>query len=146
MAKYTLTVTSELNKLESIARFVADATTAMGMDEDTVYAMQLAVDEACTNVMDYAYQGRGGQPVMIECSDVNGQCVVSIRDRGRAFNPERVPMPNLKAPVSKRKIGGLGIFLMRKLMDDVRFCFDPQTGNEVILIKAIRRQAVSEKT
>lgn len=135
---YTLTVTSELDKLASIACFVADAANALGMNEDGVYAMQLAVDEACTNVMDYAYQGRGGQPLTIECEEKGGRCVITIRDQGRPFDPARVRMPNTKAPVSKRRVGGLGIYLMRKLMDDVRFRFDPQVGNEVILVKAIK--------
>jgi anti-sigma regulatory factor (Ser/Thr protein kinase) len=146
MPKYTLTVTSELNKLEAIARFVADATSAMGMDDDTIYAMQLAVDEACTNVVDYAYQGRGGQPVSIECRDEGGCCIVVIRDQGRPFNPARVPNPDLSSPVSKRRIGGLGIFLMRKLMDDVQFRFDVKTGNELTLVKAIKPQQRQPQT
>jgi anti-sigma regulatory factor (Ser/Thr protein kinase) len=140
MPAYSLTVTSELNKLEGIARFVCEATSAMGMDDDTIYAVQLAVDEACTNVMDYAYKGRPGEPVTIECSEQNGRCVVVIRDRGRPFDPGGVAAPNLKAPISKRKIGGLGIYLMRKLMDDVRFSYDPQTGNELTLVKTFKRQ------
>jgi anti-sigma regulatory factor (Ser/Thr protein kinase) len=140
MPNYTLTVTSELNKLESIARFVCETASAMGMDDETIYAVQLAVDEACTNIMDYAYKGRPGQPVTIECSEQNGRCVVVIRDRGRPFDPGCVAPPNLKAPLSKRKIGGLGIFIMRKLMDDVCFQYSPGTGNELTLIKAFQRQ------
>jgi anti-sigma regulatory factor (Ser/Thr protein kinase) len=140
MAKYTLTVTSELENLESIARFVADATSTMGMDADTTYAVQLAVDEACTNVIDYAYQRRRGQPVTIECREENGQCIVVIRDCGRPFDPRHVPMPDLKGPISRRKVGGLGIFLMRKLMDDVHFRFDVKTGNEVTLVKGIKQR------
>jgi anti-sigma regulatory factor (Ser/Thr protein kinase) len=137
MASYTLTVTSELDKLAAIASFIKQATTNMGMDEDGTYAMELAVDEACTNVMDYAYQGQSGHPVTIECRDEGGNCVVVIRDCGRPFDPSRIPSPDLRAPVSRRKVGGLGIYIMRKLMDDVRFRFDPATGNELILVKAI---------
>jgi len=143
MGTYSLTVTSELNKLASIADFVSDAASAMGMDEETVYAMQLAVDEACTNVIEYAYQGRRGQPVTVECRDDDGKCVVVIRDRGRPFDPARVPAPDVKAPVSKRRVGGLGIYLMRKLMDDVRFRFDPATGNELTLVKTIKPEATA---
>lgn len=137
MQVYSLTVTSELDKLEAIARFVAQAAGDMGMDEDQIYAMQLAVDEACTNVMDYAYQGKAGQPVTIECREADGKCVVTIRDRGRSFDPACIPAPNLKAPAARRQVGGLGIYLMRKLMDEVRFRFDKATGNELTLIKAI---------
>ena len=138
MGTYSITVTSEFDKLEKVARFVADAAGQMGMDEDQIYAMQLAVDEACTNVMDYAYQGKAGQPVTVECCEDGGKCVVTIRDHGRPFDPSHVPMPDLSAPISKRQIGGLGIYLMRKLMDDVRFRFDNKNGNELILIKAIK--------
>lgn len=138
MSKQVLTVTSELTNLESICRFVAGAASRMGMDEDTLYDLQLAVDEACTNVMDYAYQGRSGQPVTVECIENDGQCVIVIRDRGRPFDPARIPNPDLTSPISKRQVGGLGIYLMRKLMDDVRFHFDPRTGNELTLIKAIK--------
>jgi anti-sigma regulatory factor (Ser/Thr protein kinase) len=143
MPTYSLTVTSELDKLAVISRFVADAADSMGMDDDEIYAVQLAVDEACTNVMDYAYQGRGGQPVIIECKRKDNQCVVVIRDCGRSFDPTGIPMPDLSAPVSKRRVGGLGIFLMRKLMDNVTFHFDAQTGNELTLVKAIKARKSS---
>jgi anti-sigma regulatory factor (Ser/Thr protein kinase) len=137
MASYALTVTSELDKLAAIASFIKQAATNMGMDEDGTYAMELAVDEACTNVMDYAYQGQGGHPVTIECRDEGGNCIVVIRDHGRPFDPSHIESPDLRAPISRRKVGGLGIYIMRKLMDDVRFCCDPATGNELILVKAI---------
>jgi anti-sigma regulatory factor (Ser/Thr protein kinase) len=141
MASYTLTVTSELDKLTAIANFIKQTTRNMGMDEDGIYAMELAVDEACTNVIDYAYQGQRGHPVTIECRDENGNCVVVIRDHGRPFDPSRIPSPDLRAPVSRRKVGGLGIYIMRKLMDDVHFCCDPATGNELILVKSIHPSA-----
>jgi anti-sigma regulatory factor (Ser/Thr protein kinase) len=138
MSTYTLTVTSELDKLETIAAFIEQATRTMGMDAEDIYAMQLAVDEACTNVIDYAYQGRHGQPVTVECCEDDGRCMVVIRDHGRPFDPARIPSPDLHAPLSRRRIGGLGIYLMRKLMDDVRFHFDTVHGNELTLVKAIR--------
>ena len=138
MSKQVLTVTSDLKNLGSICRFVAGAASDMGMDDDTLYDLQLAVDEACTNVMDYAYQGRSGQPLTVECTEEDGKCVVVIRDCGRAFDPTHVQSPDVTSPLSRRQVGGLGIFLMRKLMDDVCFRFDARTGNEVTMIKAIK--------
>jgi serine/threonine-protein kinase RsbW len=145
MSKQVLTVTSDVNNLESICRFVAAAAGDMGMDEDMLYDLQLAVDEACTNVIDYAYQGRGGQPVTVECAEQDGKCVVVIRDCGRPFDPSRVRQPDLTSPLSKRQVGGLGIYLMRRLMDDVRFRFDDQNGNELTLIKAIKPRSPQAK-
>jgi anti-sigma regulatory factor (Ser/Thr protein kinase) len=138
MSKQVLKVTSDLKNLESICRFVAGAASDMGMDDDTLYDLQLAVDEACTNVIDYAYQGRSGLPLTVECAEEDGKCVVVIRDCGRPFDPARVQAPDLTSPLSRRQVGGLGIYLMRKLMDDVRFRFDAGTGNELTMTKAIR--------
>lgn len=145
MLTHKLTVTSELDKLEAIARFIRKAATDMGMDADSVYALQLAVDEACTNIIDYAYQRRSGQPMAIECREEHGKCIVVIRDRGRPFDPCCVPQPSVSGPISKRKIGGLGIYLMRKLMDDVRFSSDSANGNELTLVKAIKPGVVQTK-
>lgn len=138
MAIYSLTVTSELDKLAAIASFISKTAADMGMDDDAIFALQLAVDEACTNVMDYAYQGKGGQPVTVECCEEGGSCIVTIRDQGKPFDPTRIKSPDVRSPLGKRSVGGLGIYLMRKLMDDVLFRFDAKRGNELILTKSIK--------
>ena len=143
---HKLTVTSELDNLAEIAHFIRQAATDMGMDPDGVYALQLAVDEACTNVIDYAYQKCAGQPMVIECREEHGKCIVVIQDHGQPFDPGCVPSPSVSGPISRRKTGGLGIFLMRKLMDDVRFRFDGPNGNELTLVKAIKPEMVKKKT
>jgi anti-sigma regulatory factor (Ser/Thr protein kinase) len=140
-----LTVTSELDNLAEIAHFIRQTATDMGMDADSAYALQLAVDEACTNVIDYAYQRRGGQPVAIECREEHGNCIVVIRDHGRPFDPRCVPAPKVSGPISKRKTGGLGIYLMSRLMDEVRFHFEGANGNELTLVKTIKPGVVQAK-
>jgi anti-sigma regulatory factor (Ser/Thr protein kinase) len=61
---------------------------------------------------------------------------VILVDHGEPFDPSDIPMPNLKADLSERKIGGLGLYLMRKLMDDVKYVSDPQNNrNTLTLIK-----------
>ena len=78
---------------------------------------------------------------MIECSAQGGLCIVVIRDHGRPFDPGRVPAPDLESPISRRQVGGLGIYLMRRLMDEVRFRFD-RNGNELTLVKCIKPDPV----
>ena len=114
----------------------------MGMDERYASTTcNLAVDEACTNVMDYAYQGSAGQPVTVECTRKTASASSSSAIAAVPSIQSRVPMPDLKAPLSRRRIGGLGIYLMRKLMDDVRFSFRPaRTAIELTLVKAIKPQ------
>jgi anti-sigma regulatory factor (Ser/Thr protein kinase) len=94
----------------------------------------MAVDEACTNIIEHAYGDAPGD-IHLGCRVAPGECVITIRDRGRPFDPESVPPPDLTCDLEDRRAGGLGLYLMRKLMDEVRFSFDPDKGNQVVMIK-----------
>jgi anti-sigma regulatory factor (Ser/Thr protein kinase) len=66
--------------------------------------------------------------------------VIQLRDHGKPFKPESIHEPDIHAPLKKRPSHGLGIYIMRKWMDDVRFEFSPETGNLVTLIKHTERK------
>jgi len=63
--------------------------------------------------------------------------VVTIKDEGKPFDLSSVPPPDLDTDLDKRRIGGLGIYLMRKLMDDVSYSFDAQKGNTLVMRKTL---------
>jgi anti-sigma regulatory factor (Ser/Thr protein kinase) len=104
--------------------------------EAGVFEVQTAVDEACTNIMEYAYSEEGGV-ITLTCEVQDNDFVVTIRDRGKPFDPSSVPPPDLEADLDKRRIGGLGIYLMRKLMDDVSYSFDAEKGNTLVMRKIL---------
>ncbi|MCX7706514.1 MAG: ATP-binding protein, partial [Anaerolineae bacterium] len=60
--------------------------------------------------------------------------VITLQDQGQAFDPDRVAAPHTSQPLSRRPVGGLGLHLMRKLMDEVRFAFAPG-HNTLVMIK-----------
>ncbi len=128
-------VASHLSALSQISAFVSERAALAGMDEERVFAVQMAVDEACTNCMEHAYEGREDGEVHICCWTEGGDFVIRITDHGRPFDPASVPVPDVTAPLEERQIGGLGLFLMYKLMDGVEFQFDPAEGNQVTLRK-----------
>jgi serine/threonine-protein kinase RsbW len=130
----SLTVSSDVTNLENIANFVTRAAQQANLDEQDVFAVQLAVDEACTNIIEHAYAGTSGD-IYLTCEVEPGQCVITIRDKGQPFDPEAVPLPDLAGNLEDRQVGGLGLYFMRKLMDEVHFSFDPEEGNQVIMIK-----------
>jgi serine/threonine-protein kinase RsbW len=101
-----------------------------------VFEVQTAVDEACTNIINYAYFGKGGI-ITITCERQDKYFVVTIRDSGKPFDPSSVPAPDLEADLNKRKIGGLGIYLMKKLMDDISYSFDAKSGNTLVMRKEV---------
>jgi anti-sigma regulatory factor (Ser/Thr protein kinase) len=124
--------------LDEIRDFVGDIARAGGFGDKDVYNIQLAADEAASNVIEHAYEGVSDGLLELSCG-VNGNIITIILvDHGESFDPSEIPMPDLKADLSERKIGGLGIFLMRKLMDEVRYEVKPNHTNVLTMTKRKR--------
>jgi len=124
-------------QLAAIREFAARAGREAGLEGQALYDLQLAVDEACTNVVEHAYEGQGGE-IRISVEAIEGGVRVVIRDWGRPFEPGAIGTPDVTAPLEGRKLGGLGLFLMRQVMDEVDFVFDPVEGNRLTMVKRIR--------
>jgi serine/threonine-protein kinase RsbW len=137
--KFSLTVDSSLERLSEIADFVELAARESGMNADQVYDVQMAVDEACANVIEHAYRGRPDGTIDIRCEKRGKEFVVTIQDLGERFDPKQVARPRTNAPLSKRNIGGLGLFFMHKLMDKVTFEFTCGSGNRLTMVKKIKK-------
>jgi anti-sigma regulatory factor (Ser/Thr protein kinase) len=135
----TLSLCADLGDLATVREFVANIGTDLGLDADVIYALQLAVDEACSNVINHGYRGQAGR-IDVTVEPVEEGVQVLVRDWGGAFDPHGVPTPNVEAPLEERRLGGLGLFLMRKVMDDVSFAFDAGGGNTLKMVKRIRRR------
>lgn len=133
----TLSLYAEPSRLATIREFVAQAGYDLGLNKQEIYDLQLAVDEACANVVLHAYGGRGGE-VEITVELTGGGVRVTIRDWGRAFDPQTVPSPDIEASLEQRRLGGLGLYLMRQVMDEVHFAFDVDNGNTLTLLKRFR--------
>ncbi len=135
VAKNQLTVSGHFKNLSRISDFVTAAAVRAGLDERAVYAVQMAVDEACTNVIQHAYGGEGEGQIRLVChARVDGLEVI-IYDQGQAFDPSQVPELNTQAPLSERALGGMGMFFMRRLLDNVEYHFNTSEGNQLILFK-----------
>jgi len=139
--KHVLTVPGLYDEIKTICQFVMQGAEAAGMDETALFHIELACDEACTNVIEHAYGGEGGGDVKVSWQVKGNVFIITVMDNGRRFEPDQIPAPPPADNVDKIKIGGLGIHFMRKLMDEVSFSFNPQTGNELIMKKKIKTEA-----
>ncbi len=137
MAANSLTLDANLEALSSISDFVVEQARAAGLDEHAVWEVQLAVDEAATNVIQHSYAEHIGT-LSVRAETVAGELRISISDRGVPFNPLDVPEPDLESPLEERKTGGLGLYLMRKLMDRVEWHFGD--GENVLLMTKLIRE------
>jgi serine/threonine-protein kinase RsbW len=120
--------------LVCIRRFVETSAAALGADPAVVPGVVLAVDEAATNIIMHGY-GRQGGEIDIKLSRRGDALVVHLSDQAPPFDPTTIPPPDLTLPLDKRPVGGMGIFLMRKVMDDVSYRRTPDGSNKLIMVK-----------
>lgn len=133
MSKVTFDANFDI--LDEIREFVGDAARQVGFSDKEIYSIQLAADEASSNIIEHAYAGVKDGKLEAECIIFDGGIKIVMRDWGESFNPANVPEPNVKADLSDRKIGGLGMYLMRKLMDEVTYESSAKSGNTLTMIK-----------
>jgi serine/threonine-protein kinase RsbW len=131
----TLTFPGQFDSLAPVSEFVTLAAKAAGLDARAVYAVQMAVDEACSNIIEHAYGGEGRGTIECACHINDDGLIVVIRDHGRPFDPTSIPEPDLHASLEDRDGGGLGLYFIRQLMDTVHFEFTPDSGNVLTMVK-----------
>jgi serine phosphatase RsbU (regulator of sigma subunit)/putative methionine-R-sulfoxide reductase with GAF domain/anti-sigma regulatory factor (Ser/Thr protein kinase) len=131
----THTFPANFEALDSIREFVGDSARDAGMDAKEIYAVQLATDEAASNVIEHAYEGASNGELEISCEINSESLTIVMHDRGEPFDPNKVVVPDVTADLDERPLGGLGVFLMHKLMDEVRYKTSPKTGNVLTMIK-----------
>ena len=135
MTKITFDAT--FDNLDEIREFVGEISRQGGFSDKEIYSIQLAADEASSNIIEHAYAGAEDGKIDIDCSISETELKIVMRDHGKSFDPSTVPEPNIKADLSERKIGGLGMYLMRKLMDEVSYESSVNAGNVLTMIKRI---------
>jgi len=126
---------------ESIGRcrdLVERACLAAGATEDEAFALKLAVDEAVSNIVEHGYAGRGDGRFRVRFEADDEALRVVVRDEGTPFDPTGHAAPDLGAAWNEREEGGLGLHLMRQVLDEVRYSTDA-AGNRLVLVK--RRHA-----
>ncbi len=131
----TKKINSKTDNLVEVREFVGAAARQLGFDEEEVANIVLAVDEACTNIIKHAYQFAPDKEIEISVVPNNRFFEVRIFDNGRSFDPTSLRPPDLKSNLGKHRRGGLGVYLMKRLMDKVEYRFQPGKRNEVHLVK-----------
>lgn len=121
--------------LGRIRDFLEEACRETGVGRSDTHGLKLAVDEACTNVVEHGYAGMPPGPLTVAFHSDSGQIAVTIRDRGRPFDPACAPAADVVSDWDKRPVGGLGWHLIRQLVDEIRYDSNPEAGNRLTLVK-----------
>jgi serine/threonine-protein kinase RsbW len=144
--EYKTTVASKLDNLAKIHAFVEDVGNRLSLPPDFLFDVQTAIGEACTNIVQHAYSLRADKPIMIGCRLRHREFIVRIKDFGQPFSPEGITIPKVNVKLEDRRLNGLGIYLMKKLMNRVKYDFDPLRGNELTMTKKLPESAVVHGT
>lgn len=135
--KYQLKLPSQADNLVLIRSLVAQVAERVGFDNDEASKIELAVDEACTNVIKHAYGNNSDETIDVMIKIDKKKLIIIVSDRGKGFDPDNVKVPDLGDSISKGRRGGLGICLIRTLMDKVDFEIKPGSKNQVKMVKYI---------
>lgn len=133
-AKKELTVTARLKNLAHIGDFILETARQAGLSDRAAYAIHMAVDEACANIIEHGYEDENRGDIRLICQIRTDGLQVTIYDRGQPFDPAQAPPLDTEAPLSKRQ-RGMGLFFIHKLADEIEFEANTPQGNRLRLFK-----------
>jgi anti-sigma regulatory factor (Ser/Thr protein kinase) len=121
----TIEFPAAMENLDECVEFIINGTSKAGVDKKTLFQLRLACEEVVVNVINYAYpESQGNVRISYELNEETGELVIVISDSGIAFDPLSKDDPDLSLPMEERQIGGLGIFMVRTVMDTVEYSFE----------------------
>ena len=135
---FSLQVPSSTENLVMIREFVNRVGEQCGLDESELAKLELAVDEACANVIEHAYGHNKTEEVTIRATFSDEEIRIEVLDTGRGFDPDKIDEKELDRLIKERKKGGLGLRLIRNLMDEVHYEIEPGKMNELRMVKKLK--------
>jgi serine/threonine-protein kinase RsbW len=135
----TVVFPGRYESLAKIGEFIRRVATNAGFDSLATYTVETAVDEACSNIIEHAYGGEERGDIECTCDETTENLTIILCDQGEPFNPDEIAEPDLSLPLEERDNHGLGLYFMRKWMDEIHFEHLPAGGNSVVMVKRKKR-------
>jgi anti-sigma regulatory factor (Ser/Thr protein kinase) len=118
---YSFELKNDLSELEQLCQTCEEIGRDINISDKTIFEMNLALDELFTNIISYGFSDQQDHTIKINITIEGDQLQMRIEDDGVPFNPLESKTPDFQCGIEKCKIGGLGIHLIRKMMDDVQY-------------------------
>ena len=131
--RWTLDIGNKIPELTGVHVWIEEIRAHHLLGQDVIFAVTLALDELLTNTISYGYTDTEQHIISIEMMVDLGSIILRIDDDGAAFNPLSVQEPDVNAPLDERRIGGLGIHLVRNMLDDVQY--QRSNGRNIITLR-----------
>lgn len=144
-ATHRLTRAAYLESLSDFRNFIKQHCAGVaGVDEETIYDLQLAVDEACTNIISHGYADLDPGSIILDLDVDPDKLTLTLTDFGHSFEPSSAPAPDVDAPIEERELGGFGLFFIQQSVDQMDYQAT-EDGNKMILTKYLSKPAGGEK-
>lgn len=137
--RFQITLAAELESLSAFRQFISDCCARFQVPEGTVFELKLAVDEACTNIIEHGYKGMDPGSIILSFRIESDRILVQITDFGHVFEPAEAPKPDLEAALEDRPLGGMGLYLIYQTMDNIDYQTS-EDGNVLTFTKYIKRE------
>ncbi|MGI8783776.1 MAG: ATP-binding protein [Acidobacteriota bacterium] len=137
--QFTLRVPSSTENLALIRELVGGVGAQAGLDDSDIARLEMAVDEACANVIEHAYGNDSSKEVVVRATFDDEVLRIDVEDSGCGFQPPTIGRAPLGQLAAKRKSGGLGLQLIKSVMDEVHYEMEPGIKNELHMVKRIRK-------
>jgi serine/threonine-protein kinase RsbW len=139
ISTHRMTRAAYLESLEDFRGFIkVHCAIVPRVTDEILYDIQLAVDEACTNIISHGYAGMDPGSIILDLDIDTDRITISLTDFGHAFEPSSTPMPDVDAPIEERELGGFGLFFIQQSMDEIDYQVT-EDGNKMILTKFLRK-------
>jgi len=129
-----------LDSVSQIREYIGEEIAGLGVDDRLAFQLGLAIEELTVNIVKYAYKDNLGQTIDVAIQKGPYQVTIHVMDRGVPFNPMKAPEPDIEAPLEDRQVGGLGLFLVKNLVDEIKY---ERIGdqNHLMIMKSIKQEA-----
>ena len=126
-------INNNLSEIERLSKAVAELGKKHNLSSEVIYDVRLALEEVVSNIIKYGFEDNYEHQISIEMNLQGETVTIKIKDDGKPFNPLEVKNANLEKPFDEREIGGMGIYIVRQLMDELRY--NREKDNNVLLLR-----------
>jgi len=131
--EYSFELKSNLSELDNLCRHLETFGQKTGLSKKFVFEVNLVLDELFTNIISYGFDDGCEHVIKVTITPENGGLCLYIEDDGKPFNPVEFEVPDVSCSIEECKIGGLGIHIIRKLMDDI--CYERCEDKNILKLK-----------
>jgi len=133
--KEIITIPAQMSFLSQIRDFIGQVGRKFKYSDKLINSFKLVIDEACTNIISHGYDGLEPGPIKLVFESDVEKIRLNIFDEGKSFNPDNADEADIESDWEERRIGGLGLFMIKEMVDEIEYTQTDEGSNLLVLTK-----------